>query len=351
MVGRILMYGANGYTGRLAVRAARQMQLRPILAGRNPALVKSVADTHTFDWRGFSLDDPDEIDRNLQDVGVVLHMAGPFSATARPMVEACLRTRTHYLDITGEIAVIEDLASLFAEAQRQGIMIVPGVGFDVVPSDCLLGHLMDRLPAARTLTLAIQGLDSYSRGTAKTAIESLGEGTLIRRDGRIVSLETPPMREFDFGDGPVPCYAVSWGDIASAHHSTGVPNIQVYFAATKELERMVKAPPWMRWAFRQPLVRRQLVKRIAKGPDGPSREERERGRVRLIAFAEDKTGLRVGSMLETPEAYALTAQVAVDIAAQIADGAVQPGFHTPCTFLGPDYILRAEGVERIDLDL
>ncbi len=350
MTGQILIYGANGYTGRITARLAKGAGYKPVLAGRNAAMVKAIADAHSMDWRHFDLKNPDTIDRNLVDIDVVLHMAGPFSATMPPMVAACLRTRTHYIDITGEIDVIETLSSQFAEASVAGIMMLPGAGFDVVPSDCLLAHMKRRLPSARSLTLAIDGLSKPSRGTAKTAVESLGLGTRVRRNNRIVTLESMPRRDFDFGDGePVDCMGVSWGDVSSAYHSTAVPDIQVFFRVSPMMEQVAKMGPIANWMVRQSLVQRYLKGQVDKQIEGPSKEERAEGRVRLLGIAEDGEGGRAVSLLTTPEAYTLTARVALDIAVRVADAEGLTGFYTPTRLLGPDYILDFDGVERTDL--
>ncbi len=349
MGGRILLYGANGYTGRLTAKLARDKGQSLILAGRNGALIKAQADGHSFEWRAFDLTDPDTIDRNLEDVDVVLHMAGPFSATMAPMLDACLRTKTHYLDITGEIDVIEALSGRFADAQAAGIMMMPGAGFDVVPSDCLLAHVKNRLPEAKRLTLAIEGLTSMSRGTAKTAIESLGQGMRLRRKGRIVTLGAPRRRDFDFGHGPVDCVGVGWGDVSSAYHSTAVPNIQVYFAVTPDLERAAKLSSLTRWFLRRRLIQDQLKRAVEKRPDGPNREERAKGRATLLGVAEDGEGGIAVSRLTTPEPYSLTARVALDMAVKAAGKTACQGFFTPTRFQGADYILGFDGVRREDI--
>ncbi|MGF1457083.1 MAG: saccharopine dehydrogenase family protein [Alphaproteobacteria bacterium] len=350
MTGQILIYGANGYTGRITARLAKGAGYKPILAGRNAAMVKAIADAHSMEWRHFDLTDPDLIDSNLRDVDIVLHMAGPFSATMPPMIAACLRTRTHYIDITGEIDVIEALSSQFAEASVAGIMILPGAGFDVVPSDCLLAHLKRRLPSARSLTLALDGLSKPSRGTAKTAVEALGLGTRVRRDTRIITLDTVPRRDFDFGDGEsVDCMGVSWGDVSSAYHSTAVPDIQVFFSVNPMMERAARLGPIAKWMARRPLVQRYLKGQVDKQIEGPTKEERAEGQVRLLGIAEDGEGKRVVSRLTTPEAYTLTARVALDIAVRVAGMEGLTGFYTPTRLLGPDYILEFDGVERVDL--
>src|SRR4051812_14952024 len=171
------------------------------------------------------------MDAAVGEVAAVLHCAGPFSHTSRPMADACLRTKTHYLDITGEAAVIESLAARDEEAKRSGVMLLPCVGFDVVPTDCLAAHLKRRLPSATRLALAIQGIGRISRGTATTMVENINRGGLIRRGGKLQSVPAAwKTREIDFGRGPRSATTIPWGDVATAFYSTGIPNIVVYAA-------------------------------------------------------------------------------------------------------------------------
>src|SRR5262249_16754375 len=182
----------------------------------------------------------------------------PFSHTVQPMLEACLRTRTHYLDLSAGIDEIEAIAARHAEARERGIMLMPGVGFDVVPSDCLAAHVGRRLPGAEHLALGISGLVHATRGSAKAFAEYAGRPIMIRRQGAITSIASGTLeREFDFGTGPRPASAVSWGDVAAAYYTTGIPNIEVYFEATPVVRAMVMANtylgpvlrtgPWQAW--------------------------------------------------------------------------------------------------------
>jgi short subunit dehydrogenase-like uncharacterized protein len=202
MPSNFLLYGANGYTGKLITRLAAERGLRPTLAGRDKNTIEPLATEHGLEHRVFALDDPAAIDAALREVSVVMHCAGPFSRTSRPMADACLRTKTHYLDITGEASVIESLAARDAEAKEAGVMLLPCVGFDVVPSDCLAAHLKRRLPEATHLALGIQGMGRVSRGTATTMIENINRGGLIRRDGKLTPVPAAwKTREIDFGRG------------------------------------------------------------------------------------------------------------------------------------------------------
>ena len=216
MNGTILIYGATGYTGKLIARAASDRGARPILAGRILDKVKRVAEPLGLSARAFELGDAARIDAAIKDVSVVLCAAGPFAATSRPMADACLRNRVHYLDITGEIDVFEALAARDAEAKARGVMLLPGVGFDVVPSDCLAAHLKRRLPDANDLKLYLSLGANMSRGTAKTMIEAIAAGTRMRRKGRIVSRDRAEAGSCDFGEGEKPTVQVSWGDVATA---------------------------------------------------------------------------------------------------------------------------------------
>ena len=196
-----LIYGASGYTGELIVRYAAEQGLKPILAGRNRAKIEEIAQKFEMPFRVFSLEDTAKLDAALQETEFVLHCAGPFSLTSKAMVTACLRNKKHYLDITGEIAVFEAMASLDAKAKDAGIMIMPGVGFDVVPSDCLAKHLKNRLLSATNLTLAFYGLGKISHGTQATMTMNVGNGGAVRRNGQITPVPAAyKTREIDFGE-------------------------------------------------------------------------------------------------------------------------------------------------------
>lgn len=210
-----LLYGSYGYTGELILEEALSRGLKPILAGRDSAKVAAQADALELEHRTFELSDSAALEAALKDVPVVLHAAGPFSQTWTPMVEACLKTGTHYLDITGEIAVFEQIAKRDNAAKAAGVMLLPGTGFDVVPSDYLAAHLKGLLPDATQLRLAFQGLGKVSRGTRRTALESFGTGGAVRHGGEIGRVPAAyKTRDIDFGLGPVTAVTIPWGDVA-----------------------------------------------------------------------------------------------------------------------------------------
>ncbi|HKF93851.1 MAG TPA: saccharopine dehydrogenase NADP-binding domain-containing protein, partial [Gammaproteobacteria bacterium] len=243
----LLIYGANGYTGALIAQLAVARGLRPILAGRGRTALAAVAGPLGLEQRVFALEDTAVLDAGLAGARVVLHCAGPFAHTARQMAGACFRTHTHYLDITGEIAVFEALAARDAEARAAGVMLLPGAGFDVVPSDCLAAHLKRRLPSATSLALGFQVLGRVSRGTATTAVENVARGGMVRRAGKLVAVPAAyKTRVIDLGRGPVTASTIPWGDVATAFHSTGIPNIEVYTVLSATTRRLMAASGYLR---------------------------------------------------------------------------------------------------------
>lgn len=346
-----LLYGANGYTGGLIARMALERGLRPLLAGRDPAKIEPIAKELGLEYRAFALDDAPAIDAALKSARVVLHCAGPFSRTSGPMADACLRTGTHYLDITGEIAVFESLAARRAEAQSAGVMLLPGVGFDVVPSDCLAAHLKRRLPSATALALAIQGLGRISHGTATTMVENINRGGLVRRGGQLTSVPAAwKTREVDFGRGPIKATTIPWGDVATAFYSTGIPNIEVFAAIPASTRMMMKASRPLGPLLASAPVQRFLKNRIKAQPAGPSDAERERGASFVWGEVSDDEGRKKRSRLRGPEGYTLTALTALAIVERVLAGISPAGFQTPSSAYGADFILGIEGVAREDLD-
>ncbi len=345
----VLLYGATGYTGRLIASRARDVGATVILAGRDAGKVRAVAEPLGFEFRAAPLDDAPAMDALLKGVSVVLHAAGPFSATHAPMTAACFRNRCHYADITGEIAVFEALARRDADARAAGVTLLPGVGFDVVPSDCLAAHVTRRVPNPTHLVLALAALGGVSRGTARTSVEGLGRGTPVRRGGKITRLPRALWRQFDFGTGPKACLTIGWGDVSTAWHSTGVADIEVYFRASRLIRSMTTLGALAGGLLRHRAVQRFLNARIDAWPEGPNEEQRARSQSRILAIASNAAGVSASSRLETPDSYAFTAHTALDAALRLANGEARPGFFTPSKLFGPDYVLGFDGVKRTDL--
>ncbi|CAN0627447.1 Saccharopine dehydrogenase [Burkholderia multivorans] len=348
-MGAILIYGATGYTGRLVAKVMADQGLRPVLAARSADALRTIAESLGLPWRVFALVDQAIVRAEFEEIDAVLLTAGPFSATSSAVVDACLATRTHYVDITGEIDVFEALAARDAEAKRAGVVLLPGAGFDVVPSDCLAAHLKARLPDATHLRIDIAGLSTITRGTLKTMGQSIARGTAVRRSGRIVETVEPAGGTVDFGEGLRPTIGVGWGDVSTAWYSTGVPNIDVAFEVTPELARVMHTPRFIRQLLATKPGQALLRASINRMPEGPTEEQRRTGRAILLGTAWNEANAHVASRLTTPEPYTLTANTAAQIVLQVMAGELKPGFNTPSTAFGADFILQFADTRREDL--
>jgi short subunit dehydrogenase-like uncharacterized protein len=345
-MGRLLIYGANGYTGSLIAKTAPEYGLSPVLAGRHEQAVREVAKQLGLEHRAFPLTDAAA---QLDDIAVVLHCAGPFSQTYAPLVNACIARQVHYLDITGEIAVFEAIAELDGQARAANVMLLPGVGFDVVPTDCLAAHVATRVPNAKRLYIGISGSGRLSRGTMTTALEKSGAGGQVRRGGRIVSVPAAwRTREIDFGDGLMTAVTIPWGDVATAFHSTGIGDIETYAAVPAGTRSALKASRWLGGILRNNAVQKWLRRRIRNGPAGPSARELAHGRTRVWARAENDEGVAFESVIVGPNGYRLTAHAALRAARNALGGNAPTGFKTPSRAYGADFVLEIPGTTRID---
>lgn len=345
-MGGLLIYGANGYTGQLAAARARDLGLKPILAGRNEAALRALGESLGLPVRVFDLDDAPAVVAGLKDVAVVLHCAGPFSATAQPMIAGCLKTGTHYLDITGEIDVFAYAHSCDAAAKKRGIVLCPGVGFDVVPTDCLAALLKAALPDATQLTLAFEAGGGPSPGTAKSSVEGAAKGGRVRRGGKLVRVpQAWKVRDIPFASGPRKAATIPWGDVYTAYVSTGIPDIEVYMAlppgAIRQMQRSRFLAPLIGLAPVQKLLK-HLIERKVKGPD-PIRLESSRSQV--WGEAINALGERVVGELTTPNGYKLTADAGIEIARRVLAKPPRGGYYTPSQLVGPGILEALEGVE------
>ncbi|ARS89223.1 saccharopine dehydrogenase family protein [Natrarchaeobaculum aegyptiacum] len=343
----VLVYGSYGYTGRLVTREAVARGVRPIVAGRDDARVTQQATALGLEGRTFDLAVPDAIEPHLADVDCVLNCAGPFTATATPMVEACLETETDYLDVTGEFAVVERLRRRNRAARDAGVTVLPAVGYEVVPSDCLVTWLTERCPGADELTLGVRGSPLVSPGTARTLLDLCDEG-VVRRNGRLVRV--PPAfrsREIDFGDGPEYAITAPWPDVVTAAHGTDLETVEAYVAVPDVARPAVGLSGVAAWLAGREPVRRLLERAIDAAVDGP--DERQLATDETVIWAEVRdstTGHRVSGRVRTPNPYALTTESAVTAAERVLAGEVDAGFQTPATAFGADFVTDLTGIER-----
>jgi short subunit dehydrogenase-like uncharacterized protein len=345
---QFLLYGANGYTGELIGRLASHYDLQPILAGRRESALKPLSEKLGFPYRVIELHDSPALRAALSEVKLVLHAAGPFHLTAAPMIEGCLQTGTHYLDINGDIGVFEMLKRHDEAAKKAGIMILPGAGFDVVPTDCLALLLKQSLPDARDLKLAIATLGgSISHGTATTMAAHIGEGGAVRKEGRII---TAPLGRkgiwVDFGVKTLFAMTIPWGDISTAYWTTGIGNIETYAAISPRVYRLLKAQSLFNWLLRTAFVRGWIQRKIDKRPPGPDDAHRTRAISLVWGQVTNSAGQKATARLSGPEGYSLTAHSSLILAKKLLEGIFVPGYQTPASAYGPDLVLEIPGVKR-----
>ncbi len=340
-----MLYGANGYTGRRIAEEAVHRGVRPILAGRTRSRLRPMADALDCPLRVFSLDNLDQVVAELSGCRAVLHCAGPFSATSRPMIDACMKAGVHYLDITGEIDVIEAAAKRHEEAVRAEIVLLPAVGFDVVPSDCLAAMLAARMPAATRLELAFAGVGPPSRGTLNTMLERLGRGGTVRHNGQIVSMPLAwKSMDVPFREGKRTVATIPWGDVATAWYSTGIPNIEVSMEMPAAQIRWIRRFRVFLSAVKLPLLR-ELAKPILQRFFTRRDTTPAGGTSSFWARVSNTDGESVEATLTGPEAYRLTVLTALAAVEKTLASSPTAGFSTPSKAFGPEFILEIPGTE------
>lgn len=340
----LLIYGAYGYTGRLIVDECLKHGIKPIIAGRSAGKAMKFANKHGLEYDVFEVSEKEKLESWLQRGDLVIHCGGPFIHTAKEMVEACLATNTHYLDITGEYQVFDLLKEYDKQAKEKDLMLMPGAGFDVVPSDCLAKHLHNQLPTATDLKLAfVSKGGKLSRGTAKTMIENLGDPQIRRRNGEY---EGVPMgksiREVDYGDFKQLSMGISWGDVSTAYHSTSIPNIEVFSGTDEQQISKVKKTQRLSFVLKSRTIKNFLIRQMDKRPDGPKEKKRESSCMYLWGEVSNSNET-VEARLKTPNGYVLTALSSVLISQKIISGDFKAGFQTPSSAYGEGLILEIDG--------
>ncbi len=345
-----LLYGANGYTGGLIAKYAGQYGLNAILAGRRQEAIKPLADQLNLSYKVFDLSNTTQLIAALQEVKVVVHAAGPFSDTARQMIDACLQTGTHYLDINGDISVFEQIKSLDALAKEKNIMLLPGVGFDVVPTDCMALHLKNKLPDATHLKLAFASIGGgVSHGTAMTIVNKLGEGGAARENNKIVK---KPLGEkgmwLDFGTKKLFVMSIPWGDVSTAHFTTGIPNIETYTAVKPVAYKLIKWQRLFNWLLRTQAVKNIIRKKIRNRPAGPDDDVRKKAKSLVWGEARNANGQTITGHFSCADGYTLTALSSLIIAKKVLEENFKTGYQTPAGCYGEDLIMEIPGTVKVN---
>jgi short subunit dehydrogenase-like uncharacterized protein len=341
-----MIYGANGYTGKLIAREAVRRGLKPVLAGRNRDEVEALGKELDLPVRVFGLDNRADLLAGLADMRLVLHCAGPFSATAEPMMRAAIDSRCHYLDITGEIDVFALGHSLDERARAAGIVLLPGAGFDVVPTDCLAALLKDRLPDSTHLVLAFEAGGGPSPGTAKTSVEGLGKGGRARIDGKLSKVPLAWKVRFFERDGEQRlAMTIPWGDVYTSFVSTAIPNVEVYMAVPPATVKRLRRLRWLGPLLGSAPVQKALKAQVAKKVRGPSPDTRGRTGCTVWGEASNALGQQQRLRLITPNGYELTVTASLGIVDKLLEEpTIEGGYYTPSLLMGREYVLSLPGV-------
>ena len=345
---RFLVYGANGYTGELIARYAAEYNLLPILAGRREEAIQSLATRLNYPYKIFDLTDTTALLGALRQVKIIVNAAGPFQFTAKPIIDACLQAGTHYIDINGDISVFEFIRQYDTLARQAGVMVLPGAGFDVVPTDCTALLLKKIMPEAIRLILAFATLGGgLSHGTATTMINKLGKGGAVRKNGSIVRQALGQKGMWvDFGVKKRFAMTIPWGDVATAYYTTGIQDVESYTAISPVIYRLLKMQFLFNWLLRTKFIRRILKKKIDKGAPGPSDEQRRKAISLIWGQVTNSQGEKAEARMQTPDGYTLTAHTILLIAQKILKGNLKPGYQTPASAYGEDLIMEVPGVKR-----
>lgn len=346
-----LIYGCYGYTGKLISEMAAKAGMKPVLSGRDEKKVAALAQSLNLEYNAFDLDNEQNVAEKIKDYKVVLHCAGPFIYTATVMANACIRAKTHYLDITGEYQVFERIFKLNDAAVQAGVMLMPGVGFDVVPTDCLALYLKEKLGNVLYLDLALymQG-GGLSHGTAITIAENLGDACVARRGGKLVKFPNAKLKRLiKIREEEKTGVAISWGDISTAYRTTGIPNITVYNILPQKLIDGMKLSNYIGFFLRLRPVKNYIINKIKKRPAGPDEAQRKSSTSVVWGEVRNKIGGNERAVLYLPEGYTLTALTSLKIVELVLEKEPPHGSKTPAGVFGKDFILQFEGVRRKDI--
>src|SRR5260221_1854774 len=348
MQNSFLLYGANGYTGELISRYAAEYNLQPILAGRREEVLKPLAAKLNYPYKVFDVNNTSSLLAALKEVKVIVNAAGPFQFTAKQIIEACLQTGTHYLDINGDVSIFEMIRSYDTAAKQAGIMLLPGSGFDVVPTDCAALVLKKLLPDAISLKLAFATLGGgLSHGTATTMVNRLGEGGAVRKNGKIVY---DPLGKkgmwVDFGIKKLFVMTIPWGDIATAYYTTGIPNIESYAGISPKIYRLLKLQFLFNWLLRVNFIRKLIKKKIDKRAAGPTDEQRSKAMSLIWGQAINSKGETATVRMSAPDGYTLSMYATLLITQKLLHGNFKEGYQTPASGYGEDFIMEVPGVKR-----
>ncbi|MBD9388519.1 saccharopine dehydrogenase NADP-binding domain-containing protein [Agrobacterium sp. AGB01] len=325
---KLMIYGATGYTGRMAAEHAKAAGTPFVLAGRNEATLAKLAADLATEYRVFGLDSVDAIDDGLAGISVLLNCAGPFMRTADALMKKAICNGIHYLDTAAELDSYRLAEALNEDGKAAGVMLMPGGGGSVAMLGSLAGHAVSRVKHPRKIRIALHVAGGLSRGSAISAMENVTVETLARMGGELVAIAAEGIRKFDFGKGPVDCFPVTLPDLITIWRATGVPEVEAFVHVTGD-------------GFPQG--------DLSLLPDGPSEEERLANRYQAAVEVIDADGRTVYSILNTVNGYTFTAMAAAEAGRRVLGGEFRPGFQTPAALFGNGFAQTIADTTIVDV--
>jgi short subunit dehydrogenase-like uncharacterized protein len=345
-----MIYGAYGVTGQMVVREAVRQGLRPVLAGRSATKLAEMGKALGLEWLSFDLLNKEQVKRALSGVAVVLNLAGPFAHTAPLLVEECLETGTHYLDIANELELFQKLLTYQKVAQEKKVAVLPGVGFGTVATNFLAKAVAGQLAGATHLEVAVAAYNtSASSGATSTVLEVIGRGGYIYDSGQLKPYRLGKgVKKLAFPDEEKTFMPAPSGDLVAAHQVTGIANVKVYTPFNSSALTRLVLPVVQR------LLKFKAVRKLAVGL-----ASRQRGKANLTeqppelkhsyawAWASNDRGEKAESWLELGEGYQFTAMSSVKAVRKILEGGLA-GVLFPAQAFEANFLTELAGVRFLD---
>lgn len=346
---KIIVYGAYGYTGKLISNQLKDKIQDVLLSGKNENKLRTLSDNTGFSFLAIDLQNKKNLTELFSQTEIVINAAGPFINTCCQIIEACIESKSHYIDINGDIKVFEIIKSYGEKATQAGVMILSGAGFDIVPSDCLAVKLKKMMtnPTHLKIAFATSG-GGISHGTALTVLGRIGEKALKREDGKLKQISMGKNSMWvDFGEAKKFTINMSWGDVSTAYTSTGIENIETYMAVKPKIYYFLKLQFIFNWLLRLGIVRNMIKNYIDKNIVGPNEISREKAYSLFYAEIKNSSGHTMSARLKTDEGYNLTAKATVLIAKKVLNNDFKIGYQTPAKAYSENLIFEIEGTEEI----
>ena len=343
-----LIYGANGYTGRILVEQAAKQGHKPVIAGRSPEKIKPLAEQYDLPYSILDLHDINALSEKVADFKLISNFAGPFPLTARPIAEACLENGINYIDVSGDLNTIQYIFDLNEKARAKSIVMIPAAGFITYATECLAHYIAEQIDETKFIELGVYIIGGTSRGTAISTVDSIKDGCLIRKDHQLIPVKFgKDTKKIPFPDGRKPAWAVPLAELLTVHKALTIPDIKVFNVMPHFLHLLRLIAPLIQKTMKIEVFKRIAKKIAAKQPEGPTREQNLNTKSYLWARAGDKIGNEKQAWLETPEAYYFTALLNIRFA-EVILGSDLKGSITPSEAFGKDLIFDFEKVKIMD---